>query len=207
MSRPYQSRCRTLSPRLVMVGLLAAFTAGCDRAPEVTGPRTLSATDDLMSQMAKIDVCHRNANGQYGKISIADAAYDSHIAHGDGGVGEAVPGTPGYEFGAECQPQEIEIETPECPCFSATSIAQALADQWFDVSSVVLSDNDLEGGFYRTTLSTPLDPSIGAGWDLFQASHVDGHYPSCTVFRVSSEQPVTSAEAAVCRSILLEYDS
>jgi hypothetical protein len=52
------------------------------------------------------EVCHRNRDGGYVKIRIADAAYDTHVAHGDFAVG-----TGGLD--ADCEP------SPTCPCYSA----------------------------------------------------------------------------------------
>ena len=53
----------------------------------------------------KIDVCHYDKEeGVFFKISIAEPAYESHVAHGDAAPGESVPNMEGYEFDEECIP-------------------------------------------------------------------------------------------------------
>lgn len=55
----------------------------------------------------KVPVCHRNDAGGFTRIEVAEPAYDSHIAHGDGGLHDSVPGQPGYVFDATCAPEPI----------------------------------------------------------------------------------------------------
>jgi hypothetical protein len=50
----------------------------------------------------KIQLCHRTGNGSYQLIEISVSAESAHRAHGDGAVGEAVPGSAGKVFGADC---------------------------------------------------------------------------------------------------------
>ena len=50
----------------------------------------------------KVELCHRTGNGSYHLISVAENAEPAHRAHGDGRIGEAVPGSPGKVFGAGC---------------------------------------------------------------------------------------------------------
>lgn len=53
----------------------------------------------------KIEICHRTGAGFYNLISISVNAEPAHRAHGDGKIGEAVPGMPGKTFGAGCRVQ------------------------------------------------------------------------------------------------------
>jgi hypothetical protein len=49
-------------------------------------------------------ICHKTkGKNDYILISVADAAYKSHIKHGDGPVYGQVPGKIGYRFGDNCE--------------------------------------------------------------------------------------------------------
>jgi hypothetical protein len=50
----------------------------------------------------KVQLCHRTGNGSYHLIEVSVSAEPAHRAHGDGKVGEAVPGNPGKVFGPSC---------------------------------------------------------------------------------------------------------
>ena len=191
MSRTVNERACALGSLLATIALAALLVAG---------PALIPSTGVVMAQMAKVDICHQNADGQYVKISVAEAAYQTHVNHGDGSVGDPIPGLTGYEFDEDCLPQESQ-----CPCFSATDVADVIAG-WGP--GVLLSDQDHEGGFYETTLIALTDPSFMQGpQPLFDAIHLDGSIPYCavwTVFGSGFMTTATSAEAAVCRTILLD---
>ena len=53
----------------------------------------------------KVQLCHRTGNGSHHLIEVSVNAEPAHRAHGDGKIGEAVPGTPGRTFGANCSVQ------------------------------------------------------------------------------------------------------
>ena len=50
----------------------------------------------------KVQLCHRTGNGSYHAIEVSVNAEPAHRAHGDGKIGEAVPGNAGKVFGAGC---------------------------------------------------------------------------------------------------------
>jgi hypothetical protein len=50
----------------------------------------------------KIQLCHRTGNGSYHLIEVSVDAEPAHRGHGDGKIGEAVPGMTGKVFGATC---------------------------------------------------------------------------------------------------------
>jgi hypothetical protein len=50
----------------------------------------------------KVQLCHKTGNGSYHLIEVSVNAEPAHRAHGDGKIGEAVPGSPGKVFGASC---------------------------------------------------------------------------------------------------------
>ena len=51
---------------------------------------------------SKVALCHRTGNGRYHLIEVSVSAEPAHRAHGDGRVGEAVPGMSGRVFAASC---------------------------------------------------------------------------------------------------------
>ena len=53
---------------------------------------------------AKVVLCHRTGNGTYHSIEVSVDAEPAHRAHGDGKVGDPVPGELAKVFGADCQP-------------------------------------------------------------------------------------------------------
>ena len=50
----------------------------------------------------KVELCHKTGNGSYHLISVSVSAEPAHRAHGDGKIGDAVPGQAGKTFGAGC---------------------------------------------------------------------------------------------------------
>lgn len=65
----------------------------------------------VLAGQDKIPICHREGNGTYHRIDIAEPAYLTHIAHGDKDIGDLVPRMPGYVFDEDCIPVKVE-----CPC-------------------------------------------------------------------------------------------
>ena len=53
----------------------------------------------------KVQLCHRTGNGSYHLIEVSVNAEPAHRAHGDGKIGDAVPGSPGRTFSASCSVQ------------------------------------------------------------------------------------------------------
>jgi hypothetical protein len=81
----------------------------------------------------KVDVCHMEGNGTYHLITIAEPAYPSHVAHGDAGVGEPVPGSPGFIFDEDCN----LVEVVTCPCAGEQAGAVTWDDSFNAVSCLV----------------------------------------------------------------------
>jgi hypothetical protein len=52
----------------------------------------------------KVSLCHRADTGEYHQIEVSVSAEETHRAHGDGKVGERVPGTQRQVFDASCRP-------------------------------------------------------------------------------------------------------
>lgn len=80
--------------------------------PNPTGSGTSTVSDKDMSHYlgvapttdegAKVDLCHLTGAGFYVSISVGLSAEPAHRAHGDGKIGEAVPGQAGKTFGTGC---------------------------------------------------------------------------------------------------------
>jgi hypothetical protein len=50
----------------------------------------------------KVQLCHKTGNGSYHLIDVSINAEPAHRAHGDGKIGDPVPGQAGKVFGAGC---------------------------------------------------------------------------------------------------------
>jgi uncharacterized repeat protein (TIGR01451 family) len=57
---------------------------------------------DVRSE-AKVSLCHATGNGEYHAITVSTSAEPAHRAHGDGKVGEKVPGTTTQVFDQNCK--------------------------------------------------------------------------------------------------------
>lgn len=56
----------------------------------------------------RVSLCHHQANGKYALIEVAQASVTAHRAHGDAGVGEAVPGVDAHAFSDACVPVPVD---------------------------------------------------------------------------------------------------
>lgn len=167
--------------RHVHLVLAAVLVAGCDTATQTTAP-DLVALPAPSFAVTKVAVCHRQAGGDYVRIDIAEAAYDTHIAHGD-----EPAGTGGLD--ANCQPQA-------CPCFSAASVAEEIAawDSWFFHARLPVTGF----GFH-----TALFEAVRFDARTFFA-YYDGSAYSCGT-ELLWVQDITQTACEACRAILLEY--
>jgi uncharacterized repeat protein (TIGR01451 family) len=77
----------------------ASFTGGTVSDSDPSHYRGVSPSDD---DGPKVELCHRTGNGSYHQISVSVSAEPAHRAHGDGKVGEPVPGQAGRVFGPGC---------------------------------------------------------------------------------------------------------
>ena len=63
----------------------------------------LASSTQAFAQAPKVDVCHVNGSGIYKEITVSRNGLSAHLKHGDGVVGDPVPGMAGYSFGAACE--------------------------------------------------------------------------------------------------------
>ena len=77
---------------------------------QLTGS-TAAIVDEVRSN-SKVSLCHSTGTGSYHMIDVSDSAEPAHRAHGDGKVGDAVPGSPKMVFDQNCRVvgPAIEIE-------------------------------------------------------------------------------------------------
>jgi len=98
------------------------YLAACDTvvtpAPSATSDQ--SSLAPLASKADKVEICHLNEGGGYHPINIAAKAEAAHRAHGDGQVGDDVPGMPGFKFGEHCVLEPVAT----CPCFTAADLQE-----------------------------------------------------------------------------------
>jgi hypothetical protein len=75
------------------------ISLGGDNGPAST-PSTLAVK---ATAQTKVDVCHRTeGTNNFVLITIAAPSVEAHLNHGDGRVGDPVPGQPGTVFDANC---------------------------------------------------------------------------------------------------------
>ena len=67
---------------------------------QFTSPSAVLVSETRIN--AAVSLCHVEGNGTYHAITISTDAEAAHRAHGDGKVGDPVPGQPGKTFSAEC---------------------------------------------------------------------------------------------------------
>lgn len=185
---------KRLAFRSAGFALSALLLAGCDPAAESTAPELLALSDISLSQ-TKVDVCHRNADETYVKISISEAAYETHIEHGDQNASSG-------GLDAECQPQP-------CPCYSATSVADDIASWPSDVE-VAFTDQTSGDYYYTAIRQVQNDFKSVTSKETHSASHAeDPLFASESLYFCSSEASgridASQSEIDACRAILLEY--
>jgi hypothetical protein len=167
--------------RHIGLALAALVVVGCDSTERTTAPDLGAA---LSSAVTKVPVCHRQTDGNYVSINIAEAAYDTHIAHGDQPAGSG-------GLDANCQPQA-------CPCFSAESVA-AEVSTW---DGFFFSDRPpLTGGFSIALYEASKE--LRVDYKVFFAFYDNSSY-SCGT-ELTWVQDITQTECEACRAILLEY--
>jgi probable HAF family extracellular repeat protein len=76
-----------------------------DIASGVAHPVRWTSTAPPDDSGPKVQLCHYTGNGSYHLIDVSLDAEAAHRAHGDGKIGEAVPGSPGKVFTASCTVQ------------------------------------------------------------------------------------------------------
>ena len=111
-----RSHCRTFAPRsglAVFITSAVLVVAGSEHIPLGSTPHGVVMGSNVVAMSSASSVtaafqgaavlCHRTDGSKgFVKILIAEAAIADHIAHGDGRVGELLPGNPSMQFGEGC---------------------------------------------------------------------------------------------------------
>jgi hypothetical protein len=86
----------TIRPVVILAAaMLVGTAAGCDKTPTAVDDDAVMTAQFSGGAQNRVSLCHRTSSGAYNKITIADAAYDTHMAHGDrtvGADGECITG-------------------------------------------------------------------------------------------------------------------
>jgi len=106
-----------LAPMLVL-NIVACSDVQAPATPSTSA--AIRAVQPLASNAdnttGRIEICHRTSGTTaFILISIAPSAVDAHLAHGDGRIGEPLPGQPGMRFGPDCQPEPIAFHVTITP--------------------------------------------------------------------------------------------
>jgi hypothetical protein len=97
---------------VVAIGILVAMAceSGVNTPARPSGTPVAGDASAAALRQPKIDICHRTGrSSEFILISVAEPAVAAHIAHGDGRVGDPVPGQPGMTFDAAC------LQVPAAP--------------------------------------------------------------------------------------------
>ena len=120
----------------------------------------ITASLAVAAPAAKRDVCHFDKDaGIYFLISISENAFQAHVDHGDGGIGDPIPTMPGYIFGDDCQ--EVAYQTAyfyKVPSGSSDVVSDELAGG--KVNIITPTDNValiIQGNVVGLTASTTYD--------------------------------------------------
>ena len=89
----------------IFVGAAMLMTAACGGSAPTTPASNgaAGAGGGVVTQVGQVSLCHTEGNGTYHMISVAPDAEPAHRAHGDGKVGDPVPGRSPMVFGEDCR--------------------------------------------------------------------------------------------------------
>lgn len=133
--------------------------------------------DPVSAQQPKIEICHLEGNETYHLITISASNFPSHIAHGDGRVGDPVPGSPGFIFDDACNLVSIS-----CPCTFTPEV-------YVDTVGANPATSCLQESPEVTVLRDGFLTGFAAG---------DGSCLSATLGVIMEEFAITAEETAQC---------
>jgi hypothetical protein len=73
--------------RVLALAALGVTATACDNLPAEPAPADAHAAAVTSGRPARVTLCHLNGKGEYVKVTVLDATYDLHMAHGDREVG------------------------------------------------------------------------------------------------------------------------
>lgn len=107
---------------IAFIGMGACTAVNTPTAPEavVVGPDIPGASAPVLpasiGRQASVEICHSTPN-RFVHLTVAEPAVRAHLQHGDGRVGDAVPGHTGMIFGADCGLVTVCVAAPGQPGF------------------------------------------------------------------------------------------
>ncbi len=89
-----------------------------------------SAVVVSQSRAATLELCHAQGNGSFHMISVSPDAEPAHRAHGDGKVGDPIPGRTGQTFGLQCEPvgPASPVEGPK------VTLCHKAGNKWIEIT-------------------------------------------------------------------------
>jgi hypothetical protein len=90
--------------------LLAGATLAGMSCEQRQGVPAAPSAPGLPTSSDQIGLCHRQESGAFVLVTAPEADVPTHLAHGDGWVGDAVPGLPSLKFGPGCAILPLESE-------------------------------------------------------------------------------------------------
>lgn len=201
----------TSYPPLLCAGLtcllLALSLAACDStAPDAAEPHQAEAILGFLAKgQAKTEVCHRTDDPEnpYVLIEVADPALDAHIAHGDAGPGEAVPGMGGPVFDDACQ-----LGAVTCPCFAAADL-----DAFTLEYDLTLFGEEVHGDWRSTLLLSAIQQGsttgefagvTGIAGSGFSCGLIDRNFADESLTKIVQDPDISASEAEACRVLIYE---
>ena len=118
---------RGLSRSLIRAVLVLALGAA---ALAITPSQATSEPRDAVT------VCHATDEGTVVALTLPPVAAANHLDHGDGLVGDPIPGMAGYQYGPDCQPEAI-ANCVDLPAVDGTPSFNSAADGWQALAGAV----------------------------------------------------------------------
>jgi hypothetical protein len=89
--------------------LIAGVSEGEEVEVEIDITGTTAAILSETRRAVKVQLCHRTGSGRYQLIDISVNAESAHRGHGDGAIGDPVPGDPDLRFDEACVPAVVPV--------------------------------------------------------------------------------------------------
>ena len=143
----------TLTLVIVLCG--GVYLAGCDTAvtPSPSVIELPAETLPASKAVVKFDVCHKRDSQGYVLITVAEPAYQSHVDHGDGMIGDPVPDQTGFIFDATCTPVRANVNvchlrSPANPLYNLITTDDPTYDEHVAHGDIYVGDLILFSPYY-----------------------------------------------------------
>ena len=82
---------------------------------------SLALTGPAQAARGRVEICHVDDEGGYHRINVSERAAVAHVAHGDGFVGDVVPGLEGFVFGESCSLDAVSVDPIPLDCYRSST--------------------------------------------------------------------------------------